>query len=137
MAGHCSIFCDVFWDLVCVDLIDLINTWNTWNYKINMLQLGWNCRYFHQSVEEMQSSMCCLSWGGDFEGVKVCNMIFLPRTWDIFPTLQDEFAFRGSSMSGSYLCAAEKLLNPGIIFLESRYYFWKWIEKKCYRPIYW
>lgn len=33
----------------------------------------------------------------------------------IFPTLQDEFAFRGGSVSGSYLCAAEKLLNPGTI----------------------
>lgn len=76
MAGHCSIFCDVFLDLVCVDLIDLINTRNTWNYKINMLQLGWSCRYFHQSVEKMQNSVCCFSRGLDFEGVK-CAIWFI------------------------------------------------------------
>lgn len=129
MAGHCSIFCDVFWDLVCVDLIDLINTRNTWNYKINMLQLGWNCRYFHQSVEKMQNSVCCLSWGLNFEGVKCAIwFIFLGRK-TFFPHCKMNLHLEGVPCLDLTYVQLKNYLTQ-VQFLGKSIHFWKWIEKK-------
>lgn len=131
MAGHCSIFCDVFWDLVCVDLIDLINTRNTWSYKINMLQLGWNCGYFHQNIEEMQS----LSWGGDFEGVKCAIWFIFLGHKTFFPHCKMNLHLEGVPCLDLTYVQLKNYLTQVLFSWKINTSFGNGLKKKCLRPI--